>query len=152
MSLTPPVPPLHHAAICTGDLDLARRFWQDGIGLVEFFDREFSGDWPTLFGAPTETLRSVFLGDPDHPDAGIVELVAFNGVRPGSADRTAPQVGFFLLSFMVDVDATLARLAGLGFGDEVRRISVPAGGGRQVAMAVLRAPDGVLVELVGSPA
>ncbi|MFL6239288.1 MAG: VOC family protein [Actinomycetes bacterium] len=143
------MPPLHHAAICTTDLDHSRRFWQDGLGLSEFFDHEFSGEWPTLFGASTERLRSVFLGDPDHPDAGIVELVVFTDVDTQAKPANAPRAGFFLLSFNVDVETTLQRLEGLGFADGVRRIEVASGRDRKVPMAVVRAPDGVLVELIG---
>jgi glyoxylase I family protein len=42
-------------------------------------------------------------------------------------------------------------LAGLGFTDGVRRISVPGPGGKSVAMAVITAPDGFRVELIGAP-
>jgi hypothetical protein len=62
-----------------------------------------------------------------------------------------PVFGFFLLSLQRDVDATLAALAGLGFDDGVRRIEMPAPGGKRVDMAVLNAPDGVRVELIGPP-
>jgi catechol 2,3-dioxygenase-like lactoylglutathione lyase family enzyme len=143
------VPPLHHAAICTSDLGRARRFWQEGLGLVEIFDHEFTGDWPTLFGAASDRLRSVFLGDPGHPDAGIVELVAFADAAEAPKVPGQPQLGFFLLSFNVEVEETLQRLAALGFTDHVRRIEVAAGGGKKVPMAVIKAPDGVLVELIG---
>lgn len=144
------MPPLHHAAVCTSDLAHARRFWQEGLGLVEFFDHEFVGDWPTLFSASTDRLRSVFLGDPAHPESGIVELVAFERTDPAYAATTGPRAGFFLLSFNVDVEATLQRLATLGFADGVRRIEVAAGNGKHVPMAVVRAPDNVLVELIGA--
>jgi glyoxylase I family protein len=40
-------------------------------------------------------------------------------------------------------------MAGLGFADGVRRIVVPAPKGKQVEMAVITAPDGVRVELIG---
>lgn len=146
------MPPVHHAAICTADIERARRFWRDGMGLTEIFDASFTGDWPTLFGAATDRLRSVFLGDPSHPDSGIVELVEMEGMLAPHELGARPRVGFFLLSFTVDVEATLERLAAAGFTEGIRRISVPAGGERAVAMAVLPAPDGVLVELVGSPA
>jgi glyoxylase I family protein len=46
----------------------------------------------------------------------------------------------------------LANLAEIGFDEGVRRISVPAPGGKTVPMAVINAPDGVRVELIGSPA
>ncbi len=62
------------------------RFWRDGLGLTELFDHTFTGDWPELFGAKTDRLRSIFLGDPRTPDAGIVELVVFDG----AADAEAP--------------------------------------------------------------
>jgi len=147
---------VHHSAIVVGDVDASLRFWRDGIGFTMMMDMSFEGDWRTLFGAPANRLRSVFLGDPDHADAGIVELVQFAtpfGDNPSS--ERAPEgakTGFFLLSCYVDVDAVLARLAGLGLGGEPRRITVPAPGGAEVQMATVVDPDGVLVELIGIPA
>jgi glyoxylase I family protein len=140
---------VHHSAIYARDVEASLRFYRDGLGLEVLMDHEFDGDWGTLFDAPADRLRSVFLGDPAAPDAGIVELVTFAG---GGADRAprpaSPRPGFFLLSFFVDVDATLARLAELGLGDQERRIRVP-GPGSDVDMVTVRDPDGVLVELVG---
>jgi glyoxylase I family protein len=127
------------------------RFWCDGLGFAELFDQTFTGDWPTLFGATTDRLRSVFLGDPTAPDTGIVELVEFEDAEPGPPPPPAPAFGFFLLSLQRDVDVTLAGLAALGFDDGVRRIEMPAPGGKTVAMAVVTAPDGVRVELIGPP-
>ncbi len=143
---------VHHSAIVTTDVETALRFWRDGLGLVPLFDHAFTGDWPTLFGADTDTLRSVFLGDPELPDSGIVELVCFEGVTGAVPDPpTGPRPGFFLLSMERDVEPTLARLAELGFTDGVRRISMPGPRGTTVAMAVVTAPDGVCVELIGAP-
>ena len=111
-------------------------------------DHTFDGDWPALFDGPSRTLRSVFLGDPGHPDAGIVELVVFDGAAaPPGVPSVASSAGFFLLSFFVDVDATLARLGALGLGGEPRRVEQPGPDG-PVAMATVRDPDGVLVELI----
>jgi glyoxylase I family protein len=157
---------LHHAALCTRDVERALTFYRDGLGLEVFMDQEFSGDWPTLFDARGDRLRSIFLGDPARADAGVVELVQFLGTdsdrtlagdgRPG---RPSPEEtplaastdggGFFLLSFFVDdVEATIARLRDLGVTDEARRIDVP-GPTAPVQMATVRDPDGVLVELIG---
>jgi glyoxylase I family protein len=143
---------VHHSAVYTRDVDASLRFYRDGLGLQVLMDHEFDGDWSTLFDAPGNRLRSVFLGDPDTPDAGIVELVAFAddvtddaGARPSPAP---PGPGFFLLSFFVDVPDTLARLDTLGLDTGARRIRVP-GPGDDVEMATVRDPDGVLVELVG---
>jgi catechol 2,3-dioxygenase-like lactoylglutathione lyase family enzyme len=161
---------VHHSAIQVGDVEASLRFYRDGIGLDVLMDHVFEGDWPALFGAPSAVLRSIFLGDRTHPDVGIVELVVFDGPDPVAAradpvteqtdpDRAAPAgpapasvsgPGFFLLSFYVDVDEVLARLAGLGFGP-ARRIEQPAPTGA-VTMACVYDPDGVRVELVGVPA
>ncbi len=73
---------VHHTAIVTTDVERALSFWRDGLGLMVLFDHEFTGDWPTLFDARTDTLRSIFLGDPSAPDTGIVELVVFDDPAP----------------------------------------------------------------------
>ena len=139
---------LHHAALCVRDVDASLRFYRDGVGLAVLMDEHFDGDWPTLFAAPSRRLRSVFLGEPATPDAGIVELVAFDGgVEAGSAPY-GPETGFFLLSFFVDLEATLVRLDGLGLGGTPRRVEQSGPGGRRVPMATVRDPDGVLVELI----
>ena len=145
------MPGIHHTAIVTADVERSVRFWCDGLGLTELMDYTFTGDWPTLFSARTDRLRSIFLGDPDTPDTGIVELVQFDDTGLGAPPPDEPAFGFFLLSLQRDVDATLAALAGLGFDDGVRRIEMPAPGGKTVAMAVVTAPDGVRVELIGPP-
>jgi catechol 2,3-dioxygenase-like lactoylglutathione lyase family enzyme len=142
---------VHHAAICTADVERSLKFWRDGLGFTELFDRTFSGNWPELFGAGSDQLRSIFLGDPQNPDTGLVELVVFEGAGDAPSLAVGPRHGFFLLSLQRDVDATLSALAALGFTDGVRRISVPGPAGATVAMAVVTAPDGVLVELIGPP-
>ena len=143
---------VHHTAIVTTDVELSLRFWRDGMGLVTVLDHEFTGDWATLLGADTDVLRSVFLGDPNQPDVGIVELVYFDGFDGAPFDPGgSPRAGLFLLSLERDVETTLATLAGLGFSEGVRRISMPGPRGKTVAMAVVDAPDGVRVELIGRP-
>jgi catechol 2,3-dioxygenase-like lactoylglutathione lyase family enzyme len=145
------MPGIHHTAIVTADVERSVRFWCDGLGFTALFDHTFTGGWPTLFNARTDRLRSIFLGDPNSPDTGIVELVQFGDGSTGPQTPDEPTFGFFLLSLERDVDATLAGLAGLGFDDGIRRIEMPAPGCKTVAMAVITAPDGVRVELIGPP-
>ncbi|QNI07981.1 VOC family protein [Mycobacterium kubicae] len=140
---------VHHAAICTADVERSLRFWRDGLGFSELFDHTFTGDWPELFGAKGNELRSVFLGDPQEPDCGIVELVQLPGAEQAEQAAAGPCHGFFLLSLQREVDTALSALAALGFTDGVRRITMPAPAGKTVPMAVITAPDGVLVELIG---
>jgi catechol 2,3-dioxygenase-like lactoylglutathione lyase family enzyme len=141
---------VHHTAIVTADVETSMRFWRDGLGFTELMDHTFTGDWRTLFDANTDTLRSVFLGDPATPDTGIVELVVFEGAADPPPATAGPAFGFFLVSLQRAVDPTLARLAELGFAEGLRRISMPAPGGKVVQMAVITAPDGVRVELIGA--
>ena len=143
--------PLHHAAVNAHDIDASVRFYRDGLGLDVLMDHEFDGDWITLFGARSPRLHSVFLGDLAHHDAGIVELVAFDGgMAPVAPPLGEPAEGFFLLSFYVgDVDEVLGRLADLGLGGEASRIALPTPDGDSVAMATVHDPDGVLIELIG---
>jgi catechol 2,3-dioxygenase-like lactoylglutathione lyase family enzyme len=140
---------VHHTAIVTTDVERALAFWRDGLGLTVLFDHVFTGDWPTLFDARTDTLQSIFLGDPSAPDTGIVELVVFDDPAPQRESIAGPASGFFLVSLNRDVEPTLRRLADLEFADDVRQIVVPAPHGKQVQMAVITAPDGVRVELIG---
>src|SRR6185312_15479724 len=140
---------VHHTAIVTTDVERALDFWRDGLGLTILFDHAFTGDWPTLFDATSDTLRSIFLGDPGAPDTGIIELVVFDDPVSASEPTAGPAPGFFLVSLNRDVAPTLRRLAERGFIDDVRQIVVPAPHGKQVQMAVITAPDGVRVELIG---
>jgi catechol 2,3-dioxygenase-like lactoylglutathione lyase family enzyme len=148
---------VHHSAIVVRDVDASLRFWRDGVGFEVMMDRYFDGDWSALFVAPSNRLRSVFLGDPARADGGIVELVQFGEAdeprptEPVAAPFPATRPGFFLLSCYVDVDVVLGRLRTLGLGGPPRRIAVPGPGGA-VQMATVVDPDGVLVELIGIPA
>jgi catechol 2,3-dioxygenase-like lactoylglutathione lyase family enzyme len=139
---------LHHTAVVVRDLDASLRFYQDGLGMQLLRDNTPEGDWPTLFGAKDRTLRSVFLGDPNDPTSGFVELVMFDGFdAPPPPPPQHPEVGFFLISFYVDLDEVGPRLASLGY-PLLREIVLDSGNGAGTRMATVRDPDGVLVELI----
>ena len=138
---------VHHSAICVTDIDASLRFWCDGLRFSVLMDEQFEGDWSTLLRAPSTSLRAVFLGDPAHPDAAIVELVDLGVAEAASPTAEHVSAGFLLLSIVTDLDAAIDRLAALGLGGSPRRIEVSG-----IAMAVVVDPDGVLVELVDSGA
>ena len=135
---------IHHSAVCTTDIDTSLRFWRDGMGFDVLMDHRFEGDWQHLFDGPSNTLRSIFLGDPADSESGILELVEFIDADPlerSSAHHNAT-VGFFLVSVFTPLDEARERLEAAGFGIE-REITVSG-----VRMAVARDPNGVLIELV----
>jgi glyoxylase I family protein len=139
---------IHHSVVVAGDIEASLRFYRDGIGLDVLADRQVEGDWPELLAAPSRRLRAVFLGDPSVPDdqAGVLELNVFDGGVPPGPPPSPPVTGFFMLSFFVDVDATLSRLAALGLGGEPRQIVQPTPRG-PITIATVRDPDGLLVLL-----
>jgi glyoxylase I family protein len=134
---------LHHTAIVTRDLEASLAFWRDGLGLDVLMDHDFEGPWPALFGAATTTLHSVFLGDKERPDSGIVELVVTDGSATRPPAQVTPTEGFFLVSLYADLDRVLPELATLGLGGEPRLESVGP-----VRLAVVVDPNGVWVELM----
>ena len=83
---------------------------------------------------------------------GLVQM--FEGTMPGPWAALFAASGdalrsVFLHDPIVD-DAGLDRLAAIGMGGAPRRVELPAPDG-PVAMAVVRDPNGVLVELIGMP-
>ena len=137
---------MHHAGVCVRDIEASLRFYRDGLALTVLADKVLNADLHALLGVHTESVRTVFLGDAEHPDSGIVELLDL-GV-PGIADQEPqaglPARGVFLLSIQVDVKAVLARLAGMGLGGTPRVMPTPGGG----LAATVTDPDGVMVELL----
>jgi catechol 2,3-dioxygenase-like lactoylglutathione lyase family enzyme len=139
---------IHHAVMVVRDLEASLRFYRDGIGLDLLQDRHVEGDWPGLLDAPSRGLRAVFLGDARVPDdhAGVLELNVFDDDVPAGPPPSPPRTGFFLLSFFVDVEATLSRLAALGLGGPPRRVTQATPNG-PITIAAVRDPDGLRILL-----
>jgi hypothetical protein len=75
-----------------------------------------------------------------------LELNVLDGDVPVGTPPSPPVTGFFLLSFFVDVEAALSRLAALGLGGPSRRVDLPGPGG-PITIATVRDPDGLRVLL-----
>lgn len=142
---------VHHTGLIARDIERSLRFYRDGIGLEVLSDHAvLEGDWPGVFGVRSTRARSISLGDRNDPSGGVLELLDFEGGSDQAPPLAAPTNGFLLVSFLgVDIDVLLGRLRKLGV-EPVGRIE-----GRSPTavfdMATVRDPDGVLVELVGTP-
>ncbi|MBV9487594.1 MAG: VOC family protein [Frankiaceae bacterium] len=137
---------LHHAVLFVSDIERSLAFYRDGLGLETLIDREFDGPWPEMFeGVTAGRLRAAILGDPEDPDVGQVELLTFTEPVPDGPPPGPPVVSSLMLSFMVDLEAVLPRLIAAG-GSDVRRARLKNG----YAVATLRDPDGILVEVLDS--
>lgn len=137
-----------HTGLCPADMDASLRFYRDGIGLAVLADFTMDADLEPLLGRRTSHVRAVFLGSPDSPQAGSLELLDLGGndIRDESARSGVPQRGLFLLSFHVVVADVLGRLAELGLGGTPRTMRSPGG-----ITATVVDPDGVTVELLSRP-
>ena len=138
---------IHHSAICTR-IEGSLRFWRDGLGFVPTMDYTFKGDWKALFNAPENTLHSIFLGPSGDADSsGIVELVDFGEFRSERGhqrprDRVLSRIG------------VPRRRRNHSSPDRARtgRRGAPGHRSGGVRMAVVRDPNGVLVELIDAAA
>jgi len=114
---------IHHSVVVVRDLESGLRFYRDGIGLDVLQDREVEGDWPALFDGPSQALascvpRAIAKSQTSMP-------VFWNSSRSSKAtwsqaDAGPPSAGLFQLSFFVDVETTLTKLADLGLGGTPR--------------------------------
>ncbi len=139
---------VHHTGLCPADIEKSLRFYRDGIGLTVLADFAMDADLEPLLGRRTSHVRAVFLGSPDSPQGGTLELLDPGGadIREEPKGSGTPHRGVFLLSFVVDVEEVLSRLANLGIGGEPRTMTTAGG----VTAAVVD-PDGVTVELLSGP-
>ena len=135
--------PVHHVSLFIRDAERSLRFYRDGLGFQVLLDKEFDGEWPTLFGVKSARLRAVICADPAHPDAGGVELVTFAEPLADGPPPAPPLVPTVMLAFSADVDEVLPRLLENG-GTDPRRATLSRGN----QAATVRDPDGILVELV----
>jgi hypothetical protein len=69
-----------------------------------------------------------------------------DGDVPADDSSSPPTTGLFMLSYFVEVEATLKRLADLGLGGRPRRVSQATPYG-DIATALVRDPDGVRILL-----
>lgn len=139
---------VHHTGLCPADIDESLRFYRDGIGLTVLADFTIDADLEPLLGRRTSHVRAVFLGSPDSPQGGTLELLDLGAaeLREEAKGSGVPRRGVFLLSFIVDVRSVLKRLADLGFVGEPRTMKAPSG-----IAATVSDPDGVTVELLSGP-
>lgn len=143
------MPLVHHTGLWPADLDASLRFYTEGIGLEVLFDVTLEMDMEGLLGERTDRVRTIFLGDPAHPQQAILELLDLYTGTAQSSPRLPglPARGLFLISFQVPVEPTLARLADLGMGGPPRKVPT----GRDTFAATVVDPDGVMVELLDKP-
>lgn len=120
----------HHAALIVSDLDAARRFYLEALGL-------------TVAAEHYRAERDSWKIDLALPGGGQLELFTFPGAPPRPTRPEALGLRHLALA-TEDLDAAIARLAAFGVACEPVRID-PYTGARFTFCAD---PDGLPVELV----
>ena len=141
------VPAYSHFGICVSDVERSVRFYCEGLGFERAESVPVGPEYSPLVELPDISVTAQFL----RRGPTTVELLCFEHPAPvGSRERRpVNQFGLTHLAFNVhDVDATAARLAGLG-GSLIgtSRVTIDALGNR-IELIQLTDPDGVRIELV----
>lgn len=136
------------------DVDAAVKFYTGAIGFKEIKGFDVAADLGTRAGLTDRQPLSVHvlvLGEDE--TATKLKLMELPGVKSKSSDNTTihAQLGFsYLTIYVTDMDAAVARLnkAGVKILAE-GPVALPATLAEGVYLAVVRDPDGNLIELVG---
>lgn len=136
------------------DVDAAVKFYTQAIGFKEVDGFDVAGDFATRAGLTDRqplSIRVLVLGKDE--TATKLKLMEVPGAKSKPSDNTTihSQLGFsYLTIYITDMDAAVARLkkAGAKIVGE-GPVELPADLGAGIYLAVVRDPDGNLVELVG---
>jgi catechol 2,3-dioxygenase-like lactoylglutathione lyase family enzyme len=150
---------LQTVAIATRDIARSRRFYE-GLGFRELFDRVL--DFPELqqlLGADRPVrIHNVNLMKDGTIVPGRVEMFAYLGIDDVPEERLAerahpPHLGILSIGFESgDLDADLARLAGLGARPIARAKVAEWPGYGPAEVGVVAGPDGETIEVVAKAA
>jgi len=137
--------------VVVSDLERSVAFYTGALGFTELPGFTVDADFCTDAGLSDHqplVIRVLALG----PDTGAtrLKLMAVPGVESKPSDNAFvhSQLGYsYLTVHVTDMDAALERLARSG-GKPLAKGPVPARGG-EIALSLVRDPDGNLIELLG---
>lgn len=136
-----------HGGITVHDMDRALRFYQDGLGLEQEFDRILDEPYlRAVLGLDFDHIRAVYLR---LPGGGFVELLEYVGIERMSAESRPCDYGAgHLCLYVDDVAAIHARLVGLGFhARSAAVVDIDVGPNAGARSCYMVDPDGYAVEL-----
>lgn len=140
-----------HAGITVKDMDVSLRYYRDGLGLVEAYDKELDGPYlREVLNLPLQSIRAVYL---HIPGGGFVELLEYRGLERLSAASRPCDFGGGHLCFYVDgIDEIFERLKSLGYrARSVSPVDITKGPNAGARSIYGLDPDGYAVELFQRP-
>jgi len=147
---------LHHGNLVVSDLDRAKKFYTEVLGLHTVLETEIDEpEFDRGVGIPGTKVRALFLAIPNSPtQIEIFQYVAPHKSKPRPADALPSDIGFGHLAFLVDdIDAVHRRLAEnkVPFVSSPVRISDTHKDCAGIRFCYLSDPDGTIVELIYIP-
>ena len=136
-----------HGGITVSDMDASLRFYRDGLGLEQEFDRILDAPYlNTVLGLDQDSIRAVYLRI---PGGGFVELLEYRGIeRLSAASRPCDFGAGHLCLYVDDVEQMHARLVSLGFHARSEQVvDITAGPNAGARSCYMADPDGYAVEL-----
>jgi len=136
-----------HAGVTVRDMDVSLRFYRDGLGLPQRFDRLIEADYlREVLGLDFWAIRAVYL---DVPGGAVIELLEYQGIeRLPAASRPCDFGGGHLCLYVDDIAEMTRRL--LEAGGRARSagpVAITEGPNAGATSVYLLDPDGYAVEL-----
>ena len=142
-----PISGFFHGGITVSDMARSLRFYEDGLGLEEEFDRILDAPYlREVLGLEFESIRAVYLRI---PGGGFVELLEYRGIeRLPAASRPCDYGAGHLCFYVEGIDAVFERLAGMGYkARSAGVVDITAGPNAGARSVYFADPDGYPVEL-----
>ncbi len=142
---------VQHFGLTVSNLDEARHFFHDLLGLEATEVRETSGDRPeTILGIPGVSLRLCLFKLPDGNSLEVIEYLNPRGTKLNlrTCNPGVPHIAFIVEDIQKMYDELSAR--------GVKFVNPPYWGGESVAgpgwgVCFLRGPDGISIEFMQAP-
>lgn len=140
-----------HAGITVRDMDSSLRYYCDGLGLDQAFDKVVDGPYlREVLGLPLQSIRACYL---NIPGGGFVELLEYRGLeRLPAVARPCDYGAGHLCLYVEGIDDIVDRLHSMGYvarsDTPVDITSGPNTGARSIYGLD---PDGYPVELFQRP-
>jgi catechol 2,3-dioxygenase-like lactoylglutathione lyase family enzyme len=136
-----------HGGITVRDMDVSLRFYREGLGLEQEFDRILDAPYlNAVLGLDQESIRAVYLRI---PGGGFVELLEYRGIeRLPAVSRPCDYGAGHLCLYVDDVEAMHRRLVEMGYqARSAQVVDITAGPNAGARSCYMADPDGYAVEL-----
>lgn len=142
-----------HGGVTVADMDESLRFYREGLGLQQKFDRTSGAAYlHEVLRLNFSEIRTVYLHIPGR-DNTFVELLEYRGIeRLPASSRPCDYGSGHLCLYVDDVEAVFGRLISMGFlARSEHTVLITEGPNEGAKFVYMIDPDGYAVELMQPP-